>query len=84
MREEEALRKAELVENSIEVPLDEKEPSRTVLLGSLLAKDQKRRPVGFLNGNKDVFAITNEDMLGIDPNMMVHCLNMNPKAKDVK
>ena len=38
----------------------------------------------FLTQNMDVFAWAHSDMEGIDPNIMSHCLNVDPSRKPVR
>jgi hypothetical protein len=40
--------------------------------------------VNFLHGNIEVFAWSNEDMPGINPEEIVHVLNVDPDVKPVK
>ena len=40
--------------------------------------------VAFLRRNKDVFAWSTDDLKGIDPRVMVHRLQVDPRAKPVR
>jgi hypothetical protein len=44
----------------------------------------KKKLVSFLQDNCDMFAWSQEDMLGISPLIMVHKLNADPKFKLVQ
>ena len=40
--------------------------------------------MAFLRNNQDVFAWTHEDMLGIDPSIIVHRLNVSPSFPPIR
>ena len=75
---------AELVEELEEVILDESRPGRTTKMGTLASPTIRQDLAGFLRMNQDVFAWSHEDMLGIDPSIIVHRLNVNPKSPPVR
>ena len=60
------------VEELVEVPVDERDPTRTLRVGSELEPQDQGKLVGFLKGNLNVFAWTHEDMEGISPDVMCH------------
>ena len=66
------------------VLVDPNNPSRTVLMGNLLLKEEKQELIEFLKQNLDVFAWTHEDIVGVDPAESVHQLNVRTNAKPVK
>ena len=66
------------------VLVDPNDLSKTVLVGSLLPKEEKRELIELLKQNLDVFAWTHEDMLGVDPTESVHRLGVRTNAKPVK
>lgn len=37
-----------------------------------------------LRKNKDVFAFSSADLIGVDPSVALHCLNVDPTVKPVK
>lgn len=37
-----------------------------------------------LRRNADVFAFSSADLVGVDPNVALHCLNVDPMVKPVK
>uniref|UniRef100_A0A6J1E0L8 Uncharacterized protein LOC111025310 n=1 Tax=Momordica charantia TaxID=3673 RepID=A0A6J1E0L8_MOMCH len=53
-------------------------PDRQVSIGSRLEAKAKEELVRFLKSNSDVFAWSHDDMPNIDPNIMVHRLNVDP------
>ena len=75
---EEQRRKAEPVEELEEVTLDESRPERTTRMGTLASQPIRQALTSFLKTNQDVFAWNHEDMLEIDPSVIVHRLNVNP------
>lgn len=60
------------------------EPNKTVLVGNLLENTEKEELIEFLGKNKDVFALSQEDMVGIDSAESVHCLSVKTDHKLVK
>ncbi|XP_059623107.1 uncharacterized protein LOC132266270 [Cornus florida] len=67
-----------------EVILGDGEPEKKVSIESLLPPGIKDELTQFLRKNRDVFAWVYEDMPGIDPTNMEHCLNVNPNFKPVR
>ncbi|CAL9006170.1 unnamed protein product [Prunus brigantina] len=58
--------------------LDPSDPNRKVLVGSLLSNAEREHLIEFLMNNKDVFAWSHVDMLGIDLSVACHRLNVDP------
>lgn len=75
---------AEPMEALEDVPLDENNPERCTRVGADLEMKIKRDLICFLKRNRDVFAWSHEDMLGIDPNVVTHRLNVCPSSKPVR
>ncbi|KAK0585896.1 hypothetical protein LWI29_035946 [Acer saccharum] len=80
-REEPEAKKDEPTE---QVALDPEDPSRTIKVGASLNVHVKTQLVTLLRDYKDVFAWSHEDMLGIDPKVISHCLSINPEFRPVK
>jgi hypothetical protein len=57
---------------------------RVLKIGSCLAPDIREGIIDFLRENVDAFAWTHEDMPGIDPNDIIHCLNTSQEVSPVK
>ena len=72
------------IEDLTQETLDEAEPEKTVLVGNLLEEQEKKRLIEFLKANKDVFAWSYEDMVGVDPTEAVHQLAVDSRKKPVK
>ncbi|KAK1563647.1 hypothetical protein Q3G72_030594 [Acer saccharum] len=79
-REEPEVRKDEPTE---EVALNPEDPSRTVKVGASLSVHVKTQLVTLLRSYEDVFAWGHEDMLGVDPIVISHCLSINPESRPV-
>ena len=74
---------AEMVEELEEVTLDESRPERTTRIGMLASQPIRQALTSFLKTNQDVFAWNHEDMLEIDPSVIVHRLNVNPASPPI-
>ncbi|KAL5538565.1 hypothetical protein UlMin_045432 [Ulmus minor] len=83
-REPVAEQHGEPVEKLTEVPLFDDEPEKTCKIGSVLTGQFKEDLVTFLREHRDVFAWSHEDMPGIDPDVIVHRLNIDPNFKPIK
>ena len=77
---EEPPKHMEEVEN---IELVEGDSSKTTKVGKELQQSLKDKLVKFLKKNLDVFAWSHEDMLGIDGDVIEHCLNVDPMKKPV-
>ena len=74
----------ELVEELEEVTLNELRPERTTRMGTLASQPIRQALIAFLKMNQDVFAWSHENMLGIDPSIIVHRLNVNPASSPIR
>ncbi|XP_050249069.1 uncharacterized protein LOC126696355 [Quercus robur] len=74
---------AKLVEELKEVLLDDARPERTTRIGTLASRLVRQALTAFLKANQDVFAWSHEDMLGIDPSIIVHKLNVSPSFSPI-
>ena len=54
---------------------------KPVLISSRLLEEEKSELILLLKEFKDVFAWNYSEMLGLDPGLVVHTLNVDPKAK---
>ena len=66
------------------VELVEGEATKTTKIGTTLSPEIRTRLIQFLNENRDAFAWSHEDMLGIAPEVIQHKLNVNPERKPVQ
>lgn len=64
--------------------MDKDRPKRCTRVGADLEEKTKKDLICFLKKSIDVFAWSNEDMLGIDPKVITYCLNVYPSSKHVR
>ncbi|XP_038970589.1 uncharacterized protein LOC120104129 [Phoenix dactylifera] len=62
----------------VEIPHDD------AVIGSSLSSHERNHLIKFLHSNMDVFAWSPMDMPGIDPDVMVHRLQVKPTCKPVR
>ena len=68
---------AELIEELKEVNLDSSRPKRMTRIGTLASWLVRQALSAFPRDHQDVFAWSHEDMLGINPSIIVHKLNVS-------
>jgi hypothetical protein len=76
-----------LVESSEELStiiLEDERPKKSTRIGANLTPKMRELIIHFLKNNKDVFALSHEDMPGIDPSIISHKLNVNPCLRPIK
>ena len=66
------------VEELESIKLDNQHPNHVVQVGSQLSGSLRDQLVDFLKEHKKVFAWYHKDILGIDPSVIVHRLNVDP------
>ena len=66
------------VERLEEVFLDDSKPNQITRIGTLASSMVHQTLITFFKDNHDVFAWSHEDMLRIDPLVVVHRLNVSP------
>ncbi|XP_074366739.1 uncharacterized protein LOC141707460 [Apium graveolens] len=71
-------------EDTISIPVDKNDPSRVLKVGSQLDDEMRGSLARFLITNLDVFAWSHSDMIGIDPEVMCHRLNILPNCKGIR
>ena len=71
-------------EEFVEVNLNDEREERSVKISKDLPEGEKRKLVAFLKEYKDVFAWNYEEMPGLDPELVTHKLNVDPKSKPMK
>ena len=64
-----------------DIPLEEGNPEKFTRIGTSMKEKTKQDLVQFLRENIDVFAWSHEDMVGIDPNVIIHHLNVYSSSK---
>ena len=65
------------IEDLQDLRLDEEDPTRVVKVGINLETTTKEALITFLRKNQDVFAWSHKDMVGIDPSISCHQLNID-------
>ena len=73
-----------MIEELEEVSLDENDPNKKVLVGTLLAKEENDELMLFLRRNKDIFAWSYKYILGVDSSLAEHHLNIDRRYPPVR
>ena len=81
---EERMVVAEPIEVLEDIPLDENNPERYTRVGASMERKTKQNLVQLLKKGIDVFAWSHEDMLGINPSVITHHLNIYPSSKPMR
>ena len=74
----------EPIEKLEEILLDDSKLDRMTKIGTLVNLAVHHALTTFLRNNRDVFTSSHEDMLGIDPSVMVHRLNVSPSFPPIR
>ncbi|XP_074374821.1 uncharacterized protein LOC141715244 [Apium graveolens] len=80
----EHVERAGAAEDTISILVDAHDSSKVLKIGSQLSPELREKHTIFLKANLDVFAWSHADMVGIDPNVMCHRLNIDPDKKGVR
>lgn len=80
-REEPTVDITEEIEN---VALDPQFPDRTVQVEATLPMEVKTKVINLLRQYQQVFAWGPEDMPGVSPELITHCLNVDPRVKPIQ
>ena len=75
---------AEPIEILEDVLLQENDPEKFTRIGTSIKEKAKKDLVQFLRKSIDVFAWSDDDMPGIDPNVITYRLNVYPSFKPVR
>ena len=67
-----------------EVSINLDHPEHKVYIRSRLPDDIRNQLIAFLKERRSSFAWSHEDMIGIDPNVIVHQLQVDPNHQPVK
>ena len=84
MNIEETKLDAKPIEVLEDIPLDESNPARFTKIRTSMEKKKKQDLIQFLRKIIDVFEWSHEDILGIDPSVITHRLNVYPSYKPVR
>jgi hypothetical protein len=69
------------VDDTRTVPLCADVPSRTVMIGTEVSKEEEDKLLQFPRHNQDVFAWSKSDLTGVHRSVIEHALNTDPKVK---
>ncbi|KAA3467004.1 inositol phosphorylceramide glucuronosyltransferase 1 [Gossypium australe] len=83
-RDEERSKKLKATEDTETLQLFYDDEERIVKVSPILALEEKENLVQCLRANSDVFMWSVVDMSGVDLQVIIHKLNVLPKAKPVK
>ena len=67
-----------------DISLDKDRPERCTRVGVDLEEKTKKDLIRFLKKSINVFGWSHEDITGIDPRVITHCLNVYPSSKPVQ
>ena len=67
-----------------EIPIFPDFPEHKVQIGARLTDTLREQVISFLKTNHDYFAWSHEDMTGIDPEVAMHRLQVDPDYRPVK
>lgn len=76
--------KAGPAEDTISIPVDQMDAIKVLQICSHLNGELGKNLVDFLKNKLDVFAWCHADMIGIDPEVMCHHLNIDPTKKRMR
>ncbi|XP_063948153.1 uncharacterized protein LOC135152236 [Daucus carota subsp. sativus] len=71
-------------EDTIDVQVTPGSDGKILKIGSKLGPEIRSKLIEFLTNSLDVFAWSHEDMVGIDPAVMCHHLNVDPSKKGAR
>ncbi|XP_074345424.1 uncharacterized protein LOC141684389 [Apium graveolens] len=71
-------------EDTISIPVGKDYPNKVFKIGSQLGDEMRESLTRFLIVNLDVFAWSHSDMVGIDPGVMCHRLNIFPNCTGIR
>jgi hypothetical protein len=69
------------VDDTRTVPLCADVPSRTIMIGTDVSKEEEDKLLQFLHHNHNVFAWSKSDLTGVHRSVIEHALNTDPKVK---
>ena len=72
------------VEERDDMPLTEGDQTRHLMIGSKLTEGLRRRLIDFLRSKSDCFTWSHADMSGINPEIIMHKLQVDPLHQPVK
>lgn len=76
------IEKVRPVDDTFSIPIDIKDPSKVLKIGSQLSPELKEELMKFLKANLFFFVCSRVNMVGINPAVMCHRLNIDPLKKE--
>lgn len=70
--------------DTLSITMDDKDPTKVLYKGFHLSLGLRMALVEFVNNNLDISACSHANMVGIEPNVMCQCLNIDPNKKGVR
>ncbi|KAM2216423.1 hypothetical protein ACFXTI_022907 [Malus domestica] len=83
-RDDSFTQQAQPTEELEKVSISKAYPDRMVKIGTTLSPPIRLALISFLQENTEVFAWSYEDMPDISPDIICHCLSIDPKTKPVR
>lgn len=80
----EYVERAGAIEGTLSILVDLHDASKVLKVGSPLTAELREQLVNFLWVKLDVFVSSYDNMVGIDPDVMCHRLNIDPTKKGVR
>ncbi|XP_074374966.1 uncharacterized protein LOC141716663 [Apium graveolens] len=80
----ESSEKAGTAGDTVSVMVDDFDPTKELNIGKQLSAELQIALTSFLKKNLDVFAWSHSDMLGVDPKVMCHHLNIDPDKRAIR
>ncbi|XP_074359107.1 uncharacterized protein LOC141698318 [Apium graveolens] len=80
----ESSEKAGVAEDTVSVMVDDFDPTKELKIGKQLSAELHIALTSFLKKNLDVFAWSHSDMIGVDPKVMCHHLNIDPDKRAIR
>lgn len=77
------LEKEGAAEDTIPILVDVEDPNKVLKIGEQLDEKTRERLTTFLKSNLDAFSRCHSDMVGIDPKVMCHHLNIDPERRGI-
>ena len=76
--------KIDALEDLEEIQIDSDHPDCAVKIGTYLGPEVRNQLIKFLRAHKTTFAWSTDDMVGVDPNVISHKLNVNSTYRPVR
>ena len=75
--------KIDALEDLKEIQVDSDHHDRVVKIGTYMEPEVRNELIEFLKGHKITFAWSTDEIIGVDPNVISHKLNVDPTYRPV-